>query len=166
MAWLFLKAGSLAGTLFADTGEDIPFDLENEVTSLPDGRTTMRWSRRFHFPRGAKRFNAVMRFDEERSVIVDHFGAGGRIEVDLHPRVDGGAMVIESGRQIIRLFSLRVPVPRFLSAQAMVREWQEDDETFRIRVTLNNPLMGDFFGYEGSFTRVEETMYAEDWQRG
>lgn len=157
LAAIFLRAGSLAGTLFSDTGEGVGFQLENEVTLLADGWTTMRWSRTFYFPQGVRKFDAVMRFDEARGVIVDHFGKRGKIEVDLHPRVEQGAMVIESGRQIVRLGRLRLPVPRLLSARASIREWEEADGEFRIRVTLHNPLMGDFFGYEGSFVRVDNS---------
>jgi hypothetical protein len=156
LAALFLRAGSLTGTLFSDTGEDVGFLLENEVTLLDDGWTRMRWSRTFYFPQGIRKFDAVMRFDEARNVIVDHFGKRGRMEVDLHPRVEQGAMVIESGRQIVRLGWLRVPMPRLFSAQARIREWEEGDGKFRISVTLHNPLLGDFFGYEGSFARAAD----------
>ena len=42
-------------TLSAHTGTDVPFELENTVTPLPDGRAAMTWSRTYHFPEGTRR---------------------------------------------------------------------------------------------------------------
>src|SRR5205814_1962993 len=67
----FLWIGSLTDKLFVNTGTDVPFELENTVTSLPDGRTEMSWSRTFHFSEGTRRFEGIMRFDPKRGVIVD-----------------------------------------------------------------------------------------------
>jgi hypothetical protein len=66
--------GSRRGKLFPDTGADVPFELENCVTPLPDGRATMTWLRTFHFPTGTRRFSGIMLFEPARGVIVDCLG--------------------------------------------------------------------------------------------
>ena len=154
VAWPFLKIGQWTGNLFADTGTDIRFELENRVTPLPDGRATMSWNRTFYFPSGTRRFNALMVFDIEREVIIDRLGKSGHLEVDLYPQIREGAMMIQSGRQSLRIGPLRIPIPGWFTGRASVREWQEADGSFGISVTVHNPLLGDFFGYEGSFTEA------------
>jgi Domain of unknown function (DUF4166) len=151
-AGAFLWLGSRAETLFADTGADIPFELENSVTRLADGRAAMTWVRAFHFPRGTRRFSATMVYDPARGAIVDWLGRRGHLEVELHPRVEEGGIAIDSGRQRLRLGRWWLPLPGWLAGRARIREWQEPDGSFGIRVTVSNPLLGDFFGYEGTFT--------------
>ncbi len=80
------------------------------------------------------------------------------LEVELHPRVEGGAICLTSGRQWMRLGRLRMPLPRWLAGQARVCEWEEPDGTFGIRVVIHNPILGDFFGYEGSFQPDRSTV--------
>ncbi|MCI0486667.1 MAG: DUF4166 domain-containing protein [Blastocatellia bacterium] len=154
MAWPFLKVGQWTGNLFADTGTDIRFELENRVTALPDGRASMTWDRAFYFPKGTRRFNAVMVFDTEREVIVDRLGKSGHLEVELYPQIREGALWIQSGKQRLRIGPLRIPLPRWFTGRASVREWQEADGSLEVSVMVHNPLLGDFFGYEGTFTEI------------
>jgi hypothetical protein len=37
-----------------------------------------------------------------------------------------------------------------------VREWEGPDGTFEVNVTISNPLLGEFFGYEGFFTPADD----------
>jgi hypothetical protein len=147
----FLWIGLLANTLFHETGRDIPFTLENTVTNLPDGRISMTWIRRFYFRNCCRGFDAVMIFDRARGVIVDQIGLTRHLEVELHPRVHDGAMILESGRQWFRIWRWRMPVPRWFAGTAHVREYQISDTELGISVTISNPLLGNFFGYEGVF---------------
>jgi hypothetical protein len=147
----FLLCGSLANTLFAETGDNIPFELENTVTIQPDGRAQMSWIRTFFFGNRPRRFDAVMEYDAKNRVIIDRIGLTRHLEVELYPRVDDGAIVITSGRQWFRIGRWRLPVPRWFAGTASVREYQTTDGKLGISVTISNPLLGDFFGYEGSF---------------
>lgn len=150
-----LRFGSLHGKLFADTGADVPFELENRVTALPDGRATMTWLRTFHFPSGTRQFHGIMLFEPARGVIVDWLGKARQLEVELHPQVERGAVTLRSGRQWVCLGPLRLPFPDWIAGRAHVREWEEPDGSLAVRVTIDNPLLGEFFGYEGSFRLVE-----------
>lgn len=153
-----LWASSRARLLFARTGTDVGFELENVVTPHPDGRARMTWTRTFRFPDATHVFHAVMMGDPERRLIDDRLGRGGGLEVHLQPRVgEDGSLRMESGRQWLRGGRrVRVPLPAWAAGRADIHEWEEPNGAgLGIRVAISNPLMGEFFGYEGSFERVE-----------
>jgi len=145
---------SLSKTLFAETGADVPFSLENTVTIQADGRASMCWVRTFRFAHRTRQFPATMHYNGDRRVIVDLLGSGSRLEVELHASVDDGAVVVESGRQWLRLGGWRLAIPRCLRGSAHAREWQVSDDTLGVCVTISNPVIGKFFGYEGTFSNV------------
>jgi hypothetical protein len=152
-----LWAARLAHTLFPETGDCVPFDLEHTVEALPGGQTCMTFRRTFHFPCSRRHFDAHLTFDLARGAIVDRLGRGGLLEVELHPWVEreSGALHLRSGRQWLRAGSrLRVPIPRRLAGHARVVEWQEPDGGLGISVVVSNAILGDFFGYEGTFRPV------------
>lgn len=153
LAFPTLWIGSRLDLLFTETGSGIPFRLENRVYETADGQVRMDWIREFSFPSASRRFAAVMRYEEGRG-IVDDLGRRGSLEVELHPEVDGAALVIRSGRQWLRLRRLRIPIPAFLAGEARVREWVAEGATYGIRVEVWNPLLGCVFGYEGTFREV------------
>ena len=125
----------------------------------------MVWSRTFRFPRRTRHFDAVMIYDRERHCIVDWLGRRGNLEVELHPWVStwvstwvsSGALHIISGRQSLRLNNLTFPLPRWLLGAARVREWVGADSTLGIEVTIENPILGAFFGYEGKLVATESS---------
>lgn len=143
--------------LLAQTGEDVPFDMEHTVSMLPDGHATMTFDRYFHFPGRTRRFSALWVLEPERDRIIDLLGKDRRLEVELELQVEDGVVIVRSGRQWVRLGALRVLRPGWLSGHAEVREWERADGALEVRVTIRNPLLGAFFGYEGSFARVEES---------
>lgn len=133
--------------LFPETGRDVPFELVNQV----DHQGTMRWLRRFHLPGRVRQFDAVMLWDPVRGCIVDLLGRDGRLAVDLHVRVEDGALHLTSGRQWLRLGRWRIPLPAWLAGRARVREWAAGDGGLAIEVRVDNPLLGEVFGYTGRF---------------
>jgi hypothetical protein len=142
-----------ANTLFRNTGTDVPFELVHEVVPEADGSCSIRFRRTFHFPGVVRRFDAHLTYDPARAAIVDRLGRGGLLEVELHPWVDAdaGALCLRSGRQWLRAARyLRVRLPGWLAGAARVREWQEPGGRLGISVVIHNPLLGDFFGYEGT----------------
>ncbi len=149
-----LWIASLSRTLFAETGVNVPFELENTVTAQSDGRATMSWIRTFRFPHRTRQFPASMCYDPDRRAIVDLLGRGSYLEVELHASVDDAAVVVESGRQWVGLGGWRIAIPGCLRGNAHAREWQVSDDTLGVCVTISNPLIGEFFGYEGTFSEV------------
>ena len=151
--WL-LRQGVPARTMFPETGEDVEFEMRHRVESHSDGSLSMTWIRTFHFARVRRRFDALMRFHDDRRAVVDWFGGLGLLQVELSPEVVDGAIVVTSGREWLRLGPLRIPIPGCFQGRPHVREWQEPDGTLRIRVAIHNPILGQFFGYEGSYLRA------------
>lgn len=150
----FLWLASLSNTLFAETGVNVPFELENRVTAQADGGATMSWMRTFRFPNRTRHFSASMGYDPDRRAIVDWLGRASHLEVELHASIDDGTVVVESGRQWLHLGGWRIAIPSSLRGNARVREWQVSNDTLGICVTISNPLIGKFFGYEGTFSEV------------
>src|SRR5271156_4008686 len=71
-----LYLASVTDTLFAETDENVSFELENVVFQGDDGRVRMKWCRTFYLSGKPRRFDAVMMFDEQKQIILDWFGKG------------------------------------------------------------------------------------------
>jgi hypothetical protein len=156
LAGLALAFSSRRDMLFSRTGQAVEFELENEVSPWLDGRTMMSWKRTFFFEEGAQCFYAEMVYDAERGLIVDYLGNRGQLEVELETRVENGAMCIASGRQWWHIGKFRLALPDWLKGSARVRESYNDAEgKYNIEVVISNRLLGEFFGYYGSFDLVE-----------
>jgi Domain of unknown function (DUF4166) len=159
-----LWLASLSNMLFAETGEDVPFELENTVTPRADGLATMSWMRTFLFPRRTRRFSATMCYHPDRRVILDWLSKGSRLEVELRASIEDGAVVVKSGRQWVHIGGGRIAIPPFLRGNAHAREWQVSTDTLGVRVTISNPILGLFFGYEGTFSEVPTNRSGRDTQ--
>jgi hypothetical protein len=153
LAWPFLAIGSRTDNVFSQAGVDIPFELTNRVTPLPDGRLAMTWERAFHFADRTQRFVGLCVFDEGRGTIIDWLGRNRRLEVELIPTVENRGVLLRSARQRWRLGPITLAIPRWLVGHAIIREWQEPDGAFGISLIVTNSLLGPFFGYEGTFSR-------------
>jgi Domain of unknown function (DUF4166) len=150
--WL-LGVGAFARTMFPETGEGIDFEMDHMVSAHADDTLSMTWMRTFRFDGISRRFDAVMRFHPARPFI-DWRGAFGCLQVELWPRTEGGAVVVTSGREWLRVGPCRVPIPAVLQGRPAVREWEEVDGTLRIRVEIWNTLLGQVFGYDGAYRRA------------
>jgi len=158
--WLsapFLWVGSWMHTLFPETGDGIPFHIMNRFFIGTDGITRMTFERTFHFPDVERRFEATMLYDERADVILDALGHRRHLLVELVPTIDDGGITLRSRRQWLTPFGLpiRFPLPRFLAGEATIQEWQESETSLGIRVTISNRMFGAFFGYEGTFERID-----------
>lgn len=150
-----LKLASLSNTLFAETGINVPFELENSVFEGKDGLVRMSWRRTFELPGKTRRFDAVMAYDKTHNVILDWFGEGVvSLEAELLPEIQGETLVIRSLAQRLVFGKLKIPLPPHLTATATVREWAAENGQLEINVRLENSYFGAFFGYEGSFSEV------------
>ncbi len=150
-----LRLASAADMLFAETGNEVGFSLSHRVQQDENG-PKMVWSRWFHFPKVTRRFDAVMQYNAARGCIVDWVGKNGTLEVELHPKIIEHGIEIISGKQWLRVGRANFPLPGWMVGKATIREWIDQKSNQRIQVTVNNPLLGDFFGYEGMFTEVSD----------
>jgi len=152
LVYPFLLVGTTHNTMFPEENTAVPFEVRNYAYEDAYGRETVTWLRTFQMPR-ERRFDAAMIYSEERDCIVDYLGTRHHLAVDIDLEVsDTGGMRVESGAQRIYMFGHGVDFPMVLSARATVHEWYDDDaETFRIHVQVDNDIVGLVFEYEGRF---------------
>lgn len=148
----FLWFGATHNTMFPEENTAVPFTIRNYAYEDAFGRETVTWLRTFDMPR-RRRFDAAMIYSEERDRIVDYLGTHHHLAVDIHLSVsEAGGIQIQTGAQRLCVLGRGTPFPLWLSAQATVHEWYDEDaETFRISVDVSNPLLGPVFEYRGSF---------------
>jgi len=138
--------------MFAVTGRDIPFMIENYAFIDRFGRETVSWIRTFE-SRRRRRFDAYMVYSEARGRIVDYLGSHEHLAVDIDLSVDDeGGLRLRSGAQRFYEGVIGFRFPMLFSGIADVREWYDDSsECFRIVVDVRNSIWGPLFGYRGSF---------------
>ena len=159
----FLLLGSTRRVLFPSRGRNVPFTIANYAYLDRYGRETVTWSRRFHFPKRTRAFDATMIFSKKRDTIVDYLGTHQHIAVDLKCWADDeGAMCIRSREMRFYEPGVGFRLPLLTTGVANVREWwDEAADCFRIDVHVANKVFGPLFGYSGSFT-VEQRGCAAD----
>lgn len=156
----FLCLATLTDQLFPETGEHVPFELVNDVSVRRDGRMGMTWQRTFHFGRQRRQFDELTFFDEKRGLVVVRVGRTRHLEAELHVRVEDGGVTLTSGRQWLRLGPIRIRLPKISVGRAEVRAWCPREGRLAISVTIHNPLLGAFIGYEGDFDAAFEPVTA------
>lgn len=148
----FLYIGTWRRIMFPESGEDVPFTINNYAYVDSFGRETVTWVREFAMSR-PRRFDATMIYSEQRQRIVDYLGSHQHLAVDIELSVDDdGAMHLRSAAQRFYEGVIGFGFPMFFSGVADVREWYDDDrQQFGIRVNVTNPVWGPLFGYHGYF---------------
>lgn len=148
----FLYIGTWRRIMFPETGQKIPFTIENYAFVDSFGRETVSWIRTFK-SRRTRRFDAYMIYSDARGRIVDYLGSHQHLAVDIDLSVDEqGGLRLRSGAQRFYEGPLGFTFPMTFSGIADVREWyDEKTHRFRILVGVQNRIWGPLFGYRGSF---------------
>ena len=139
--WRFLERH---GMLFAEYGTDVPF----EVSLLPVSRNTISTLRRIHFDRNVERVVADTTREYDGRLIDAH--ARGRLLVEMVPRVLDGDFTLRSGRARLKLGAFTIPVPS--PAVRLRQSYDERRARYTIDLSVRVPLLGEVFGYRGTFT--------------
>lgn len=149
----FLYIGTWRNIMFPQKGESIPFTIENFAYRDKFGRETVTWIRKYQFPNRQRRFDATMIYSEKRKRVVDYLGTHQHLAVDIEMSVaENGGLQLHSGEQRFYEGILGFKFPMLLSGQADVCEWFDDEEQkFKISVTVSNKTWGNLFGYKGTF---------------
>ena len=149
----FLYIGTWRRIMFPDHGTNIPFSVENYAYVDGYGRETVTWVRTFQVGKRPRRFDAYMIFSQKRNKIVDYLGSHEHLAVDLDLSVDAeGGLRLRSGEQRFYEGWVGFRFPMVFSGIADVREWYDDDQDrFRIDVSVTNRTWGRLFGYRGWF---------------
>jgi hypothetical protein len=148
----FLYLGAWRNIMFPESGQNVPFQIENWAYADSLGRETVTWLRTFHTKR-TRRFDAYMIHSESRGLIVDYLGTHQHLAVDLHLSVDDrGGLCLRSGEQRFYEGPIAFRFPLLFSGIADVCEWFDDATgRYRIEVSVTNRVWGPLFGYRGTF---------------
>lgn len=153
----FLALGARRNIMFSKAGTDVPFRMECWAYLDSIGRETLTLNRSF----GLRR---IRRFDEYvvevpgADTLIIYVGSHQHLAVAFDVRVSSkGGVEFRTGRQRLLTLAGRLAFPRFLSGEARVHEWYDEDlGKFRIDGRVENRILGGIFGFSGSFeSRIE-----------
>jgi hypothetical protein len=151
LLWL-LSRGDI---LFPETGEDIPTALVVTPGRDDQGRPIQTWERTFHFPDGVRRrYLSVMVYDPDTARIIELQGPGNRFEEIAEIRFEPpGTLEFLTVDSKLRIGSRRFRIPRrlWITAHVVQTVDPEDDASSRVTLTITHGLLGEIFGYDGSF---------------
>jgi len=150
--WPFLRVMQRHGAVYAGWHENVPFTVRNRTIAgkalsvrtlqLPDGKWVMK--------------DAV--HSRPHGTVVDQIGDPTTLAVAFTASVDKGAYVLRSTTLGLRWRRLRLRVPAFLAPVVRLRESAEKlAGRQRVALTVDMPLLGRLYEYEGTFEyRIEE----------
>lgn len=147
----FLQIGRLRNILIPDTGQNVPFVIENYPYRDPLGRETVTFVREYTIGPHRRRFDATMILDRGR--IVDYLGTHQHLAVDLDLHVDDrGGLVLTSDAQRFYEGPIAFRFPMLFSGRARLHEYYDDaDSQFHVDLEVHNHRFGFLFGYRGTF---------------
>lgn len=150
--WPFLRLGSRRRVMFAETGRDVPFTIENYAYLDQYGRETFTWIREFEFSR-KRRFDEWLIFSERRNKLQIYAGMRQHLAVEAVASVDdAGGLCIRTGVQRLFCGPLSLRFPRLFSGDADVREtYNQSAGYYEIDVHVAHPFWGPIFGCRGRF---------------
>jgi hypothetical protein len=134
--------------LFPEQGTDVPFSITTEAFVDEAGNEALFLRREFETD-PPRQFVDTLRWNPERECITDLMGRGGHVVTDLSLDVEEGDLVLDIGRQWLRVRGRYVPLPGPLAASGTLRDCYAD--RFRVSAEIGNALLGRIFAYEGTF---------------
>lgn len=152
---LYAMAGR--NLLFPEAGHDVPFSVRTAGFRNETGREVLATIREFKFGRKRRRFDSLTVWDADNERLLDFLGTDGLLVSELHPHVEAGALVVEAGKQWLRLGDRYVPMQGPLAVDVEVRDRYDDtDERYHVSATIENTLAGHVLSYRGAFTQEME----------
>ncbi|WBL19560.1 DUF4166 domain-containing protein [Citricoccus sp. NR2] len=151
----FLTLGSFRNIMFPESGENVPFRIDNHAYLDGFDRETVTFVRTMDLPSGrSRRFDATMIYSAARGGIVDYLGSHQHLAVDLDLAVtDDGALKLKSSEQRFYEGPVGFRFPLAFSGVAELTERYDDERgVFTIDLEVRNRLLGFLFGYRGEFT--------------
>lgn len=145
--WPVLQVLQRHGVVYAGWQSDVPFTIRNVTVA---GRAIS--SRTLHLPDGDWTMHDAVS-GASRGRVVDQLGEPVTLAVAFDVSVDGDTLSLRSRSIGIRWGKRRVRLPRLLSPVVRLRESAEKQAgRQRVALTVDMPLFGRIYEYEGVFT--------------
>jgi hypothetical protein len=149
-----LYAMTTKNLLFPEAGHDIHFTVRTVGFRDEFGRAVLATIREFAFESKRRRFDSLTVWDADNERLLDFLGTDGFLVAELHPHVENGALVVETGRQWFRLSDRYVRVSGPLAVDVEVRDrYDATDERYHVTAVIENTLAGHVLSYRGAFTQ-------------
>ena len=149
-----LYAMTAQNLLFPETGTGIPFSVTSAEYRTDAGHQVLGMRRSFEFEDTVRHFDSRTLWDADGERLLDYLGSGGSLVSELHPRVEDGALVVDGGRQWLRVGGRYLPLPGPLAADVTVRDhYADEEERYRVHAELRSSLTGEIVTYDGRFTQ-------------
>lgn len=138
--------GLLFGAIVPYKGKNIAIDVH--YSASPEN-SNIYWDRVFKFKRGNYHFKSHMEPIRKNEVIeFVRYGIGIRLKVS----VENSALVFRDIGYLWRVFDIEIPIPgRWIMGSVYVEERPVDETRFSMKMTLNHPIFGTLFRYNGEF---------------
>jgi len=143
--------------LVPDTGTEIPTTLEVIASRLPDGRPIHVWWRTMHFPT-VRHFPTTIVHDARRDRLIDLVGPRNAIHMVWRAKfTPPDTFTLDTDACGIYLFGrVRWLPPWFWpwvlgTVRFVQRADKLDIKRVEIELVISHPLLGDVFGYDGTF---------------
>lgn len=151
----FLLFGATRNIMFPESGQDLPFQIDNYPYVDDFGRETVTFVRTMEVGRGKRRrFDATMIYSEAAGRVVDYLGTHQHLAVDLDLSVtDEGGLRLVSGEQRFYEGWIAFSFPAFFTGRAYLTEhFDETKQCYVIDLEVRHARFGLLFGYRGEFT--------------
>ena len=148
--WPLFWLASWLDALFPETGRDVPVMLVIE-SQRSGGRHV--WHREFRFPR-RRRFTSRIEYDERLGCVVEMMSPAGAMaiawEIDFEPPY---RLELTCAGWVLRLGPWRLRLPDWVLGSGRATETADPAQpgTIHIDFAVTHPLLGNVFGYEGTF---------------
>jgi hypothetical protein len=129
--------------LFPEFARDVPFEIVNTPTESGE----LNAVRTFHLAGRDRPLEDTMRVIDGK--LHDFMGTRRGFEVELALEISRGLLTMQSKRQWIRIFGVRVRIPQ-VATVTVSESWQNARQ--HVDVRLRTPVIGEWFRYSGSFT--------------
>jgi hypothetical protein len=159
LMWVLGKCGILV----PEKGRNIHTMLRVIARRDRSGRPIHTWARTFYFPKRLLRFNTSIVYDSSLDHTADLVGPNNVFFImwraQFRPPV---TFTLDTARGALRVGKRRIWIPDLIQRWALGvvhhSQWvdRDRDDTIHIELMLWHPLVGYFFGYEGTFRLTRE----------
>lgn len=149
--WPFFWLASWSDLLFPETGTDVPVTVDIRAAKARAPRHL--WRRDFRFPGGRKRrFTSKIEYDDRLGSVIEAVGPAMALAIAWEMRFEPPSTLhLDCTGWVLRLGSLCVRLPEWLLGGGRAIETAPSPDSIGIDFTVSHPLLGDVFGYAGTF---------------